>query len=141
MQPVLTKDPNTAVCLRESSDKPDQQKPDIALEETPEEETREEEEYILCRHCRQIITHPSQRTVINGSHAHTFANPHGMVYEIGCFRVVTGCGYTGAPTDEFTWFAGFSWRVALCGMCLTHLGWQFLSKNEQFNGLILDRLI
>jgi len=114
-------------------------------EATVEDETKEktsEEEYILCRQCLQIITSPSERIIVQGSHAHTFSNPHGIVYNIGCFRSVRGCGYIGPAIDEFTWFRGFSWRISVCSMCLTHLGWLFESRgNESFNGLILDRLV
>jgi hypothetical protein len=72
---------------------------------------------------------------------HTFANPHGLVFEIGCFREAAGCSLLGAPTDEFTWFHGFRWRVACCMRCLCHLGWCFTSgAGGRFFGLIVDRL-
>jgi hypothetical protein len=98
--------------------------------------------YLLCSQCRHIITRPSERIAVNGAHRHTFANPHGIVYEIGCFRNAVGCGHTGPATDDFTWFNGYAWRVAICSRCLGHMGWLFVSGGgEQFYGLILDRLI
>jgi hypothetical protein len=112
------------------------------MEEEAGEEVPEEEPYILCRQCHQAITRPEERIVMQGSHRHTFANPHGIVFEIGCFKNVRGCGYAGSASDEFTWFAGYSWRVCFCNMCLTHLGWMFGSKEGNiFHGLILDRII
>lgn len=97
---------------------------------------------LLCRHCLQVITRASEQIVVAGAHRHTFANPRGIVFEIGCFRTAIGCGYVGLPTDEFSWFAGFTWRVAVCSACLTHLGWLFTaSGDKRFNGLILDRLL
>ena len=112
------------------------------VEKEAGEQSPEEEEYILCRQCRQAITRPAERLAIQGSHRHTFANPHGIVSEIGCFRNATGCGYAGTATNEFSWFAGYSWRVCFCAMCLTHIGWIFSSKGgDIFHGLILDRLI
>lgn len=97
---------------------------------------------ILCRQCRQGITAPDLRISIQGSHRHTFANPHGIVFEIGCFREARNCGVLGAPTDEFSWFSGFRWQIVICGTCLTHLGWLFTSgAPAQFFGLILDRLL
>jgi hypothetical protein len=130
-------------CLRVPSDKPgDIEGETIVVEEAAEDQLPEEEEYILCRQCRQALTRPVDRITVQGSHRHTFANPHGLVFEIGCFKNVRGCGYAGAATDEFTWFAGFSWRVCFCAMCLTHLGWIFSSRaGNIFHGLILDRLI
>jgi hypothetical protein len=33
-----------------------------------------------------VITSPAERIVVQGSHQHTFANPHGIIYEIGCLN-------------------------------------------------------
>ncbi|MCF8079479.1 MAG: hypothetical protein K9K88_09390 [Desulfobacterales bacterium] len=97
---------------------------------------------ILCRQCRQGVTDPEQRITAQGGHRHTFANPHGIVFEIGCFREVRNCGMLGAPTAEFSWFPGFRWQIVICGTCLTHLGWLFTAGGpEHFFGLILDRLV
>jgi hypothetical protein len=97
-------------CLRVPSDKPGEEGETTILEKEAEDQAPEEEEYILCRQCHQAITRPADRIAIQGSHRHTFANPHGIVFDIGCFRNVKGCGYAGAATDEFTWFASYSWQ-------------------------------
>jgi hypothetical protein len=111
-------------------------------EQVEEKATGNDERFLLCSQCRQIITRPAERIEVTGAHQHTFANPHGIVYEIGCFRTAMGCGHTGPTTDEFTWFPGFKWRIAICTRCLTHMGWLFIAGGgEQFHGLILDRLI
>jgi len=96
--------------------------PEEDVEDAPE---KEEEPYILCRQCSQAITRSTERISKQGAHQHTFANPHGIVYEIGCFRSAIGCGHSGPATDEFSWFPGYEWRVAVCRSCLTHLGWVF----------------
>ena len=109
--------------------------------DTIEEQEPEEEKSIRCRDCGNPVTHPSERISKNGVHVHTFANPSGILYEIGCFRSVIGCGYVGPATDEFSWFKGYRWKIAYCNRCLSHLGWLFMSPvNEPFHGLILDRL-
>lgn len=128
--------------FRVPSDKPDTKGEISTAEEEAAKRSPEEEEYIICRQCRQAITRPVERMAMQGSHQHTFANPHGIVFEIGCFKDVTGCGYAGAATDEFSWFAGYSWRLCFCSMCLTHLGWIFSSNaGDGFHALILDRII
>ena len=128
--------------LREPADESGSEGDTAILEKEAEEPAPEEEAYILCRQCRQAVTRPADRIAVQGSHRHTFANPHGIVFDIGCFGKAIGCGYAGAASDEFTWFAGYSWRVCYCAMCLTHLGWKFSSKGgDNFHGLILDRLI
>jgi hypothetical protein len=139
---MISAPPNYAFFLRVPADKPREEGDTAILEKEAEERSPGEEEYILCRQCQQAITKPADRIVMQGLHRHTFANPHGIVFEIGCFRSVTGCGYAGAASDDFSWFAGYSWRVSFCAMCLTHLGWMFSRMGSDiFHGLILDRLI
>ena len=98
--------------------------------------------HILCRRCGYVITRASERISVQGAFQHSFANPHGLVFYIGCFSTAEGCAYTGPFSNEFTWFRGYSWRIAVCGSCLLHLGWLFVSAaGSSFNGLILDQLI
>lgn len=102
----------------------------------------EEERWIVCRQCQQRLTRPSERIQINGLHSHTFANPSGVVFEIGCFRMVSGLHFIGPPSYEFPWFAGHSWQIVICGTCQIHLGWWFQGPAaSQFFGLIMERLI
>jgi len=102
---------------------------------------------ICCRQCGLKITEPAREISVNGSHCHNVANPEGFVYEIGCFHDAEGCAYTGIPTDEFTWFKGFRWQIAICRQCMTHLGWLFIRSSpgsftgNTFNGLILKKLM
>jgi len=136
-------DATPAVCLlRIPAKGPDGGTETSVVEKQREAQSPAEEAYILCRQCRQPITRPAERIDVQGAHRHTFANPHGLVFEIGCFKDAVGCGYAGTATDEFTWFAGYRWRVCFCAACLTHLGWIFSSAGgSAFHGLILDRLI
>ena len=107
-----------------------------------EEEKPRNEKALLCRQCLLTITNRSELIEVEGAYEHTFANPQGVVFQIGCFGSVKGCGHVGPATDEWSWFKGFRWQIALCGMCLTHLGWYYTSKYmNSFHGLILDRLI
>ena len=95
---------------------------------------------LLCAECGLHITSSGSCTQIIGSHVHTFANPHGIIYRIGCFLTAPGCLAHYRETMEFSWFAGYSWRIDVCGRCHGHLGWQFRGKVSTFHGLILDRL-
>ncbi len=131
-----------AHCFRSPFEHQKGSAPKDLVENSEDEKASDKGDYILCRQCRHIITNKDERIEIDGTHQHTFANPHGIVFEIGCFRSATGCGYTGPATDDFSWFKGFSWRIAVCGSCITHLGWLFISfGSEHFDGLILDRLV
>ncbi len=114
----------------------------VPAEAVEEKEGDQPEALILCRNCGHAIARPNDRAERNGSHRHTFANPHGIVYEILCFISADGCAGSGQATDEFTWFKGYRWRVAVCRACLVHLGWIFTAgSGDQFYGLIFDRLI
>lgn len=122
------------------------QRPDashkVSTFEVPEDEISPEA-VIVCRQCRKNITDPTQRFSVDGSHHHTFANPHGLIFDIGCFQSAIGCRRIGPVSDEFTWFKGYHWQIVVCAGCMVHLGWFFLEPGGQhyFYGLILDRLI
>jgi len=96
---------------------------------------------LVCARCSYPITSRDQRIEMSGAHEHTFANPHGHVFHIGCFRNAGGAVTLPAMTSEFTWFPGFAWSLSGCSLCGEHLGWRFYSGEEAFFGLILDRLI
>ncbi|MBU2513072.1 hypothetical protein KJ966_17160 [bacterium] len=106
------------------------------------EETREKEEkYILCKQCENKITLPENKFEVGGEFEHTFLNPGGQVFRIGCFKSAEGCIALGVPTAEWTWFEGFEWQPSLCNQCNTHLGWFYRSLyDHNFFGLILDLL-
>jgi len=105
-------------------------------------EKEENEKYILCGHCKNKITLPVYKKKIHESHEHTFLNPSGQVFNIGCFEKADGCISVGESIREWTWFYGYSWQVSLCGQCLKHLGWYYSTKlGQSFFGLILDTLI
>ena len=130
----------TAYALRPNIERKPLRQPtdDVQTDSIPSEEER----WIVCRQCQQRLTRPSERTQVNGAHSHTFANPTGAVFEIGCFRMVGGLHYIGPPSYEFPWFAGYTWQIVICGTCQTHLGWCFKgARSTQFFGLILERLI
>lgn len=121
------------------SNKEKQGKPDA---NTAEKTKEKEEKYILCKQCENRISHPSNRMEMDGIFEHTFLNPGGHVFRIGCFEAADGCMALGVPTSDWTWFEGFEWQVAICGQCNIHLGWFYRSMNDQnFYGLILDLLI
>lgn len=96
---------------------------------------------LVCAACRHRITGQRDRIRVKDRHEHTFVNPGGFVYHIGCFGQAPGCVLVGTPSAELTWFAGYVWTVAHCRGCSRHLGWQFRSDSARFYGLVLDRLV
>ncbi|XP_077416866.1 uncharacterized protein LOC144048601 [Vanacampus margaritifer] len=89
----------------------------------------------------------------------TFENPQGLQFEVATFRRADVDKRW--PADRhFSWFPGFSWTVASCPRCRTHLevviqGWAFQpnfwpatitasafeSSDQTFLALIVDRLL
>ena len=95
---------------------------------------------LLCVACGHRITDEDYRTEMSGAHSHTFVNPAGFQYVIGCFTAAPGCIHLGNTESHFSWFPGWSWQLAACGQCRAHLGWIYRNAGEQFHGLIADRL-
>lgn len=130
--------------FRISSDgKPGAKTRRVAGPDTRRESATDEYDFLLCRQCRLVITSRSEKIAAGGQHTHTFANPHGIIYEIGCFKSADGSDPIGLPSCEFSWFGGFQWQIAVCRSCLAHIGWMFskVDSDDAFFGLILDRLI
>ncbi len=105
-------------------------------------ETAQDEERILrCRFCDKEITKAANRISRSGNHLHTFFNPAGIVYEIGCFSRAEGCSHYGPHSTDFAWFADHSWQIVHCSFCSEHLGWFFSSAADSFYGLVVNRLV
>ena len=127
-----------------------------SVDQSTEEKTdtlSKEDEIIICASCFNHITDPGRQIIVNNSFHHTFANPHGYVFEIGCFSTARGCRPGSISSNEFSWFIGYSWKIGVCNYCSTHLGWIFSSDTNglrvtfrsrgtnNFFGLILEKLI
>lgn len=105
-----------------------------------ETRTSDGEAKLLCAACGNHISSDAERIAVAGQHEHEFPNPAGILYRIGCFSDAPGCSEVGEPTLEWSWFAGFAWRIALCRHCGTHMGWGYDGESA-FYGLIVDRLV
>lgn len=114
--------------------------PDVIVQEETKTST-EDEDIIVCAHCNSHITDPEKQIAVDHAFRHAFANPHGHVFEIGCFSHAKGCRSDSTASFEFTWFPGFAWQITVCQYCSSHLGWFFSSDTRSFYGLILDRLV
>ncbi len=106
-----------------------------------DDRTKGNKEMLLCSRCGHPITSKNDRFEMNGAHRHTFANPHGYVHHIGCFRHAPGCAVEPEVHTTFSWFEGYTWALASCALCGNHLGWQFQSDKDRFLGLLLASLV
>lgn len=110
--------------------------PSVSMEEETGIDKR-----ILCRNCHQYIAERDDEIRINDSDFHLFKNPAGIYFRVVCLKEARGCTVISDYTDEYTWFKGFRWAIALCRSCHSHLGWHYVSEDSAFFGLIADRLI
>lgn len=96
---------------------------------------------VVCKTCGRAVTTPQARIAVNGSHKHVFCNPHGIVFETACFSIAPGTSALGSPSTEFSWFAGYSWQIAICTGCAAHIGWKFIGPSpDAFYGLIVQKI-
>ena len=123
--------------LKESSD---EQINVVCSKMLRETETEKKKESIICKNCGNEITTVEYGIAVSGQHAHIFTNPLGITFHIGCFSRAWGCFVYGIPTYEATWFPGFTWCVAVCANCFTHLGWYYQSGGDSFYGFIMANL-
>lgn len=96
--------------------------------------------WFVCAACRARIAPRSAVFAVDGQTDHVRHNPHGLVFHIRCLRRAPGARAIGVATTDHTWFAGYGWRIALCGGCGVHLGWGFEGP-DRFWGLIAERLV
>lgn len=92
---------------------------------------------ILCRACghelasgtdihfvpSRLALYSRNDTLVGGRRVNIqlFENPHGHQFEVITFRNADVTQHW--PADRhFSWFPGFSWTVATCPRCKTHLG-------------------
>lgn len=117
---------------------------DIEIEEKHEGATKEANGkfVILCKRCHFHLTSSNYAIVVEGCHEHVQCNPRGNTFVFRCFSRVPGSILFGEPTQEHSWYAGYSWKFSHCQGCGEHLGWYFQNQqNESFFGLIADKII
>lgn len=101
-----------------------------------------DDDALYCAACGNLVTRGRWRIAVGGDHAHTLANPAGLVFRVDCYKEAPGAAAAGAPSTDFTWFRGYAWQVAECRACTIQLGWQFTGDTAPavFFGLIRPRL-
>ena len=111
----------------------------------PEKEPEEERIFVCARCSTEISSRRHLFAIRAASYVQVFPNPYGHMKVIYTFRDAKAVKLTGTPTSEFTWFAGFTWRIAYCAACSSHLGWLFEAfdgaEPPAFYGLLKDALV
>ncbi|GAA33019.2 cereblon [Clonorchis sinensis] len=63
----------------------------------------------------------------------TYVNPAGVLHDIVTVSQVThnSVSLVGSPSEEYSWFPGYSWTIANCTSCSHHLGWLFNAVKDE----------
>ncbi len=99
-----------------------------------------------CRTCGGLVTHSDRLLPLGGKSRHLYVNPAGVECDFQTFTSCLGAIALGDPTEEHTWFSGYSWRMAFCRQCGQHLGWFYegVSSSKQpraFWGVMVSRIM
>jgi hypothetical protein len=97
--------------------------------------------WLVCKPCSAFIAELRSRIEVNGAHAHSFINPAGLIFRVGCHASAPGVLGIGEKSEHWSWFPGFCWQAAVCRACAQHLGWCFEGPHARFVALILDRVV
>jgi hypothetical protein len=116
------------------------------LQKAPEAEKKTDadagtDDAIYCAQCGHLLTRMRWAVDMDG-HERVFINPAGRVFRISCFKEAPGADDEGTPTEEYSWFPGYAWNLAICRGCGVHLGWRFegTAVPAVFFGLIKSAL-
>ena len=101
---------------------------------------------IRCAWCRQELSDTASIFSLWGQSTHSaFANPNGQLKVVITFQQVRNYLADSYVTDDFTWFAGYSWQIIYCNTCKAHIGWKYHSienrKPAMFYGLLEKALL
>lgn len=96
-----------------------------------------------CARCGALVTRPALGIRMGGEHEHVVFNPAGMIFRVLCFADAPGAVAVGNASPHFTWFRGYTWRIALCRSCDAHIGWMYEGSGSPavFFGLIRPMLV
>jgi len=99
----------------------------------------------LCLNCNLAITYSDRLLAVSGSKRHSYVNPAELTCEFLTFSSCPGGMTLGLPTEQYSWFSGYSWCLAVCGNCHNHLGWHYrrLSESEgptEFWGILINQI-
>mmetsp|Transcript_10528 Transcript_10528/g.22515 ORF Transcript_10528/g.22515 Transcript_10528/m.22515 type:complete len:944 (+) Transcript_10528:278-3109(+) len=92
---------------------------------------KQRETMLRCKHCGALISPMRNVFTVGGAEGTTgaYVNEHGIVHQTVTLRSVDNRSVvcTGRPETKDSWFPGYSWDIAYCTICYSHLGWQFRS--------------
>lgn len=86
---------------------------------------------LCCASCVTTIARRENIFAMSSEGLHSnYCNPGGYVHDIVTLSKVSNVVLSGNPSLEFSWFPGYTWTIAVCLQCGSHLGWRFDSTKK-----------
>ncbi|KAH7436015.1 hypothetical protein KP509_06G089400 [Ceratopteris richardii] len=101
---------------------------------------------ISCKTCKNVVARRSDMLVMSSDGPlSVYVNNAGYVHETLTLAKAHGLILKGRPETQHSWFSGYSWTIANCSFCESHMGWLFraIKKKlhpQQFWGLRRSQL-
>ena len=80
---------------------------------------------LACATCDAAL---ANRTSVVKGPCGAFINPHGAVHQIVLVQELVEpsiLSLHGTPISQDSWFPGYTWQIATCSRCHSHIGWRF----------------
>lgn len=96
---------------------------------------KDRETIIRCKCCSSALSPMRNIFTVKGAEGTTgnYINEHGIVHQTVTLREVdpkVSVVCVGRPETKDSWFPGYSWQIAYCYVCSSHLGWRFRRVNK-----------
>jgi cereblon len=92
-------------------------------------EQERQQTYVLCKLCSTKLSSATDMFTVTGSEGTSgaYVNEYGVIHQTITLRAVSEqhLWYTGGKETKDSWFPGYSWTIAYCRFCHSHLGWKF----------------
>ncbi|XP_063537664.1 protein cereblon-like [Cydia strobilella] len=86
---------------------------------------------LCCGNCGAELSRRSHMFAMSSDGVHAnYTNYGGFMHDVVTVRAAHGT-LLGPPSAEYSWFPGYTWCVAQCSACGTHMGWRFDAMKRQ----------
>ena len=86
-------------------------------------------QYLRCAYCNAKVGRVSDIFTVDGADGANgaYVNPHGVIHQTWTVRQVCDNSVftVGDAEIQDSWFHGYSWTIAHCANCFSHIGWKF----------------
>jgi hypothetical protein len=86
-------------------------------------------QYLRCAYCNAKVGRVSDIFTVDGADGANgaYVNPHGVIHQTWTVRQVCDNSVftVGDAEIQDSWFPGYTWTIAHCANCFSHIGWKF----------------